>query len=798
MAVEGAKEKSRWSIVNMNLKMLKNDFKRNRAGNVSLLLFMTLTASLVVLATIVVTQLITSMTGMYATAKPPHFLQMHKGEIHQEAIDEFNSSYDGVTAWQTLAMIDVYGDDLKVYGDDAFSLSDCRLDISLVKQNEAYDLLLDENRNAINVNKGEIGMPVILLDAYDINLGDTVVLTDSGVTREFKVTAFVRDAQMNSTLCSSTRMLINDEDFEELFGNVGETEYLIEAYFTDSSMASDYKTAYEKAGLPQDGQAVTYTVIFLLSAFRDIAMAMVLILAGMLIVMIALLCIKYTVMAAMEEEISEIGTMKAIGMSYKDIRNLYLSKYKMMVAAGIVTGYVLALSMSNVFTGHVSNTFGKQPVSILTIGLPVVVCALVYFITIHYCKKLLKKLKKVTVVDALVTEKGFGKKERVKDGLHKSKKMPVNLLVSVRETLHNFSGFAIVFIVMFIVSGIMIVPTNLLNTMESKAFISYMGSSMDDILIEIDSGENLESRYETIRSLLEEDAEIKEYKAFRRVRVETINSEGEWMNLRVDSGHDAGKELKYLDGKAPAMENEIALSKLNADETGKSTGDEIILRFNDTEKAFVISGVYQDVTSGGYTAKAVYGFSGVDSEKYQFTVNLIDGVDVEEKASQWREQLGGGYDVEPMEAFINQTLGGVSRQIEVATTAVVVMGMLLAALIVVLFMKLRLAKDVAQIATMKAIGFTNADVRRQYLYKIGMVSMAGIIAGTLVSNVLGESIVSAVLSMAGIGISKITFIINPWMTFVILPTGLLAVAIVMTWMTTRQILAYNIISLINE
>jgi putative ABC transport system permease protein len=33
-------------------------------------------------------------------------------------------------------------------------------------------------------------------------------------------------------------------------------------------------------------------------------------------------------MAALEEEIVEIGTMKAIGMSYRDIRNLYLTKYK--------------------------------------------------------------------------------------------------------------------------------------------------------------------------------------------------------------------------------------------------------------------------------------------------------------------------------------------------------------------------------------------------------------------------------------------------------------------------------------
>jgi len=270
------------------------------------------------------------------------------------------------------------------------------------------------------------------------------------------------------------------------------------------------------------------------------------------------------------------------------------------------------------------------------------------------------------------------------------------------------------------------------------------------------------------------------------------------MNLHVDCGNYAGKGLMYLEGTAPSKENEIALSKLNADEMGKKTGDSIILRFNGIEKNFLISGIYQDVTSGGYTAKAIYSFAGVDAEKYQFTINLTDGVNAGEKASQWSDKIGAGYDIQPMEEFINQTVGGVSSQVQVATIVVVVIGILIAALIVVLFIKLRLAKDVAQIAAMKAIGFTNSDVRKQYLYKIGIVSIAGIFAGTLISNILGEKIVSLAFSMMGLGISKITFIINPWIAFVILPLLLLVVAAGLTWISTRQIREYNIISLINE
>lgn len=773
-------------------------FKRNSIGNMALILFMALSVTLVVSASIVVVQLISSMTGMYEIAKPPHFLQMHKGDINQEKIDKFNSSYDGVTAWQTSPMINVYGDDLKIYGKNSFSLSDSRLDISLVKQNKDYDLLLDSNRKKINMNKEEIGIPIILSNSYNINIGDTVVLKSKGITKKFKVSTFVHDAQMNSTLVYSTRMLISDQDFDELFGNVGESEYLIETYFTDSSMAAAFQTAYEKAGLPQNGPAVTYKMIFLLGAFTDIIMAMIIILVSMLLVIIALMSIKYTLMATLEEEIGEIGTMKAIGMTYKDIRNMYLDKYKIMIAVGVVIGYVVALMLSNLFTSHVKNTFGDQPLSIYTIGIPILACILIYLISNYYCKNILKKIKNISVVDALVLGKGFDEKNRVHDGLHRSKKTPVNLLLSVRETLHNFNGFIIVFITMFIVSSIMIIPMNLLNTLKSKEFIPYMGINISDMLVEIDLGENLEDRYEKLHNLIQTDNDIKEYKEIKTVRVETVNSDNQWMNLRVGSGNGAGKGLKYIDGKAPLKENEIAVSKLNADEMDKKAGDNTVLRFNNIEKNYVVSGIYQDVTSGGLTAKSIDKFSSVEAEKYQFIIDLSDGVEPEEKASEWSNELGTGYDIQPMEQLIDQTLGVVARQVQLATTTVMIIAILMVAFIVILFMKLRLTKDVSQISIMKAIGFTNSDVRRQYLYKMIIVSSAGIIIGTIISNIVGEKIISLAFSIMGLGISKLTFIINPWVVFILLPLIFLSVTVVVTWISTRSIRNYNIISLINE
>jgi putative ABC transport system permease protein len=100
----------------MNWLIVKNDFKRNKAINLALLLFMTFSAGLAVLSVIMGVQTFTSISNLYEKAQPPHFLQMHKGEINQEEIDAFMADQDDVTYWQTVTMINVPGESLTIAG----------------------------------------------------------------------------------------------------------------------------------------------------------------------------------------------------------------------------------------------------------------------------------------------------------------------------------------------------------------------------------------------------------------------------------------------------------------------------------------------------------------------------------------------------------------------------------------------------------------------------------------------------------------------------------------------------------
>lgn len=785
----------------MNWLIVKNDFKRNKMINLALLLFIMFSASLAVLSVIMAVQTFTSISELYKKAQPPHFIQMHKGEINQEEIDAFMSDYDGLTYWQTCTMINVYGEHLTVVNNgDTYNLSDCRLDIGLVKQNETKDIFLNSEHEKVTIHESEIGIPVLLKEMYGIEIGDHLILTYNNIQKEFVIKEFILDAMMNSTMCSSTRILLSDEDFEKLSGQVGENEYLIEAYFTHSKEASDFQATYENAGLPQNGQAITYSMIFLLSALTDIVTVFVLLLVSILLIFVSFICVKFTIMAALEEEIREIGTMKAIGLPFGDIRDLYIYKYNVLAMVGIIAGYILALLISGIFTSHITTTFGNMKISSLALIFSLIVGCLIFLLINHYCEKVLKKIKRLTVVDALVSGKGFDKnKGAIKDGLYKSKIFTTNWLMGIREVSYKFNTWTIVFVVMLITVLMTLVPVNLMNTFEAPKFITYMGSSLDDILIEVENGENLETNYVNVIQVLENDNAIESYYEYRRVCVQTTDAEDKLMNLHIDCGDNAGNELQYLSGIAPRRNNEIAISYLNANEIGKGANDTILIFYGNKEQEFIISGVYQDVTSGGYTAKSKYSFSELTAEKYSFSVNLNANVEVERKAEEWFEILGAGVMIDPMEKFIDQTLGGVVKQLKAIVFLLIIISACLAMLITILFLKLRLAKDFSEIAVLKAVGFSESDIRQQYMVKIGCVSVAGILCGIILTNILGEKIVDLALSISGLGIKKIELIANPIIEYLICPFFLMALILFVTWIVVSlTIKKYNIISIINE
>ena len=94
-------------------------------------------------------------------------------------------------------------------------------------------------------------MPVIYQEQGTLKLGDTVtVQLAEGVKKDFVVTSFLRDAQMNPSLVTSKRMVVHPDDFSVVNQHLNNPEYFIEFKLAKGADRGAFQHAYRDAHLP--------------------------------------------------------------------------------------------------------------------------------------------------------------------------------------------------------------------------------------------------------------------------------------------------------------------------------------------------------------------------------------------------------------------------------------------------------------------------------------------------------------------------------------------------------------------
>lgn len=183
----------------------------------------------------------------------------------------------------------------------------------------------------------------------------------------------------------------------------------------------------------------------------------------------------------------------------------------------------------------------------------------------------------------------------------------------------------------------------------------------------------------------------------------------------------------------------IALSSINAENWNKCAGDSITLLTADGEKTLSVCGIYSDVTNGGKTAKAVFSDDTTNTAWSIVCVSFFDQSEKNSKLSEYKELFDFAR-VSSIDNYILQTFGQTLRSVR--TASLVFVGVAIAAILLVplLFLKLLVAKDAYSITVLKAMGYTNTDLKWQFAWKVMSVLVVGIVLGTLLAGTLGEKI----------------------------------------------------------
>jgi putative ABC transport system permease protein len=743
----------------MYYRAIRNDIVRSKAITLTTMLFVAAAAMLVSLAAILVVNLSDAIDTLMRQAKTPHFMQMHAGALDMARLTAFTEQEEAVAEFQVIEFLNIDGAQIVFEGD---SLADSVQDNGFSVQSEKFDFLFDLDGNIIQVADGEVYVPVNYMQDGTATVGDRVEVAG----KQFTVTGFLRDSQMNSLLSSSKRFLVSQNEFAALRG-FGSVEYLIEFRLHDLATLGAFESAYTAAGLEANGPTITYPLFKMLNGLSDGLMIAVILLVSALVVTVAFLCIRFTLLAKIEDDYREIGVMKAIGLRVSDIKKIYLAKYTAIAAAGSLLGFGLSFVFRDTLLANIRLFMGESENASLAPLLGVISVLLMYLAIVAYVNGVLGRFRKIPPAEAI----RFGISQEKSSGakhfrLSMNKLLSTNVFLGMKDVLARKKIYATMLAVLVLAAFIMIVPQNLYNTISAKSFITYMGVGNSDLRVDIQQTDNISEKAADIAAAMQNDDDISIFVVLTTQTFRARLEDGSQERIKVELGDHSVFPLTYSEGRAPVAENEIALSVIHANEMGKKVGDVLPLLIEGQEKNITVSGIYSDVTNGGKTAKAIFTDTSADIMWSVINAELSDPSLLDSKIAEYAGRFEFAK-VSDIDEFILQTYGSTISAIGKASYAAVGVALTIALLITLLFMRMLVAKDRYTIAVMKAFGFTNSDIKAQYLARSVFVLVVGILLGTLLANTLGEALAGVVI--ASFGASSFEFVINPFVAYLFSP-----------------------------
>ncbi|MGL9731225.1 ABC transporter permease [Enterococcus sp. DIV0756] len=772
----------------MYSRLITNDIKRSKLVTAATTIFIAITAMLVSLAAILMINLAGSIDGMMERAKTPHFLQMHSGAIDREKLTDFAESQRNLDDWQVLDFLNVDNSDLLIAGEP---LTDSVQDNGFSVQSERFDYLLDTKDQIIQPKVGEVYLPIIYERDGIAKKGDSLEVRG----HKMKVAGFLRDSQMNASLSSSKRFIVHKDDYQTL-ENFGNVEYLIEYRVKDTNKISELESAYLAADLPANGPALTDTLFRMINALSDGIMIAIILLVSLLMLAVAFLCIRFTLLSKIEDDYPEIGVLKAIGLRNSDVKRLYLAKYAALVLVGCLLGFLLSFAFRGILLKNIQLYMGESGNQGLSLIVGLLGTVLIFFGVLLYVNLVLRRFRKISAASAI----RFGvSQDKVRGGKGlkiAGRSFPnVNGLLGIKDVLSRKKIYVTLFMVLLLSSFILIMPQNLYSTVSSQSFSRYMGIGKSDLRIDIQQTERIPEKTADIMESLAQDKQITKSAALTTKAFSLIKKGKAEDQLKIELGDHTVFPVEYAEGKAPNKSNEIALSSALSDDLEKPLNSTVTIRTSAGDRKLKVCGIYSDVTNGGKTAKAVFSDQKAGTMWCTISANVKKDVSPSQKVKAYRSKFTYAK-VSDIKHYMNQTFGSTIKTVATAAKVAVIVALVITMLIVLLFVKMLLAKDRHEIALLQALGFTSRDIRQQYFMRSLVIVVLGTIIGTILASTLGGQVASAAMSM--MGVTTFRFSINPLVSFVLCPLGMLLVTLLATTIATSSLQKIKISDNIKE
>lgn len=640
------------------------------------------------------TRMFISLTGamdnLFLKSVTPHFVQMHSGDYDKTYADKWINENTDI---KSASVKKIYRcDEVTFKVNDSMEEMDQAGSLPLfILQNDDIDILLNKDNKKISVTDGNIAVPIYFMQKEDLKIGDTLTVEFADYKKTFTISDFIRDSQYGNSMIQGKRFIVSEHDIKELADN-GATLYNYFSYLLkDESRLVDFTKDLQASDMPQNEYFIDISLVRMAYGVGDgIVIGMVL-LCSVLLVLVAFMTLRYTILSTIEEDFWEIGVMKAIGFKLKEIIKLYISKYFYLASIACVLGYVLGQPLSDVMSSNLLLYLGTPDNDALGIVVSLCGVLLIFVMVLLFCFVVLHRIGKMTAIDAIrMGNIGETYKENKFLALTKKKYINVNVFIGFKDILLKVKSYILLLFVFLICTFICILPVNVKNTLGSHDFIAYCGMALSDLSISFNMPDGEES-IEPLAEALDNNKDVTNWEAYITSYYQIRLENDETLRIRTMSGDHAAYTFKYSSGSEPVLENEVALSYLAAQDQNKKVGDSIVVIVDGKDKNMIVTGIFQCIANGGRLMALCLEPDIKDAHLYQIKLNLSSDVDVDMVADKYQE-LYKNSTVQTLEMSLENVGGSLINQLDSICILIAVIALLVSMLITSLFIKMLIVK----------------------------------------------------------------------------------------------------------
>ena len=539
------------------------------------------------------------------------------------------------------------------------------------------------------------------------------------------------------------------------------------------------------------GQGVD-EIITIFSFMQNIIAAM-LMAFSLIIAVISMIIIYFRITNSIEQNITNIGALKALGYTSGQIRMSMIIEFMLTTgiatALGIGGSYLvvptferLMRSSSGVMWDHAFDPIALAVTLVFILGTVLIVSTV--------------STRNISKLDPVIALR-FG----LNDSNYRKNHAPVEYtpgpltwIMALKSLLGNTKQNIILFVMM--------ISIGLVTTF--SAFLAF-NCAYDPIhlyrMLQLQAGDVLLYMSEDDMGNYTDLKELPEVESIWWTDETSMYVEGYSAYTIITDDWSSVPDVNIYEGRSPIYDNEIAMGGVLAKLLKVGIGDEVTVSNKDSEWTFIITGLEQDTSQMGKDISMTE--EGAAHVNYKPVKNSYSVIVKDHSLEQSRSLIEKAEDMfgEKLSSYMNiveALKSGQESVVVIAATMSVIMVIVSLAVIILsmnLLVKTLIIKKQQEIGIKKALGFSSGQLRIELVLSMLPQIAIGAAVGALVGVITSNGTLAALLS--SVGVMKSNMDVFPWMGIAAVVFAVV-VSFIIIWIISGRIKKISAYSLITE